>query len=165
MGFFLADLSSLYILVVSCLSVYKMAQVKENEYIAYANEHAGAENINDHRYWVDIGNYDSNYAFDEEHLRMRDGKEGQWSSFPWYWKGGDTYRKRFEKMRIDSDKLFFTGKFIIGGIILNHIISGIDALYLSRINDEIFFSISPKIVYNNTNSISYVLSLKIDINS
>ena len=158
-------LHSEMILGLSCLSAYKMAKVKKNEYITYASEHAAAKEHNDHRYWVDLGNYSSDYAFDAEHLRMRDGKEGQWSSFPWYWKGGDTYRKRFEKMRIDSDKLFFTGKFIIGGIILNHIISGIDALYLSRINDEIFFSISPKIVYNNTNSISYVLSLKIDINS
>ena len=150
------------ILVVSCLSVYKMAQVKENEYIAYANEHAGAENINNHRYWVDIGNYDSNYAFDEEHLRMRDGKEGQWSSYPWYWEGSDTRRKRFEKMRINSDKLFFTGRFLIGGIILNHIISGIDALYLSRIIDEKSYSISPKVEYIN-NNIRYLLSLKVDI--
>ena len=90
------------ILVTSCLSAYKMARVKENEYRAYANEHAGAKKISDHRYWVDIGNYISNHSFDEEHLRMRDGKEGQWSSYPWYWEGGAIFRKRFESMRIDS---------------------------------------------------------------
>ena len=69
------------ILMVGCLSAYKIGDMKRNEYIAFANEHAGAKNISDHRYWVDIGNYNSNQAFDEEHLRMRDGKEGQWSSY------------------------------------------------------------------------------------
>ena len=95
-------------LLFSCLSAYKIGKMKKNEYIAFASEYAGAKNIIDHRYWVDIGNYNSNQAFDEEHLRMRDGKEGQLSLYPWLWDGGDSYRKRFEKMRIDSDKLFFT---------------------------------------------------------
>ena len=129
--------------MVGCLSAYKIGDMKQNEYIAFANEHAGAKNISDHRYWVDIGNYNSNQAFDEEHLRMRDGKEGQWSSYPWFWKSGDSYRKRFEKMRIDSDKLFFTGKFIIGGIILNHIVSGINTLYLTRIKNNERLTLSP----------------------
>ena len=71
--------------------------MEQNEYIAFANEHAGAKNISDHRYWVDIGNYNSNQAFDEEHLRMRDGKEGQWSSYPWLWEGGDSSEKNLKK--------------------------------------------------------------------
>ena len=150
------------ILVTSCLSAYKMARVKENEYRAYANEHAGAKKISDHRYWVDIGNYISNHAFDEEHLRMRDGKEGQWSSYPWYWEGGDIFRKRFERMIIDSDKLLFTGKFIIGGIIFNHIVSGINTLYLTRINNEKSYSLTPKVEFYQ-NDIRYLFSLELDI--
>ena len=150
------------ILIFSCLSAYKIGNMKQNEYITFANEHAGAKNINDHRYWVDIGNYNSNQAFDEEHLRMRDGKEGQWSSHPWFWKGGDGYRLKFEKMRIDSDKLFFTGKFIIGGIILNHIVSGINTLYLTRIDNNKSYSVSPSIeLYNN--DIRYLFKLELDI--
>jgi len=150
------------ILMVGCLSAYKIGDMKKNEYIAFANEHAGAKNISDHRYWVDIGNYSSNQAFDEEHLRMRDGKEGQWSSYPWFWKNGDSYRKRFEKMRIDSDKLFFTGKFIIGGIILNHIVSGINTLYLTRITNKKKYSLSPIIEMHN-DDIRYLFMLELDI--
>ena len=150
------------ILMVSCLSAYKIGDMKRNEYIAFANEHAGVKNINDHRYWVDIGNYNSNKAYDEEHLRMRDGKEGQWTSYPWLWEGGDSYRKQFEKMRIDSDKLFFSGKFIIGGIILNHIVSGINTLYLTRINKNKKLSLSPTIDIHN-NDIRYLLRLELDI--
>ena len=150
------------ILLISCLSAYKIGDMKQNEYIAFANEHAGVKNISDHRYWVDIGNYNSNQEFDEEHLRMRDGKEGQWSAYPWFWKGGDSYRKRFEKMRIDSDKLFFTGKFIIGGIILNHIVSGINTLYLTRIDKNKSYSISPSIELHN-NDIHYLFKLRLDM--
>ena len=151
------------ILFTSCWSAYKFATVKEKEYIAYANEHAGAKYTTDHRYWVDIGNYNSNEDFDEEHLRMRDSKEGQWSSSPWYWEGGEEYRKKFEKMRIDSDKLYFTGRFIIGGIILNHIISGINALYISRVNDK-NYSLSPMVKFHS-NDVQYLLSVKFDIKS
>ena len=148
--------------MISCLSAYKIGDMKQNEYIAFANEHAGAKNISNHRYWVDIGNYNSNQEFDQEHLRMRDGKEGQWSSYPWVWRGGDGYRKRFEKMRIKSDKLFFTGRFIVGGIILNHIVSGINTLYLTRINNKISYSLLPKIeMYNN--DLRYLVKFELSI--
>ena len=150
------------ILMVSCISFYKIGDIKRNEYIAFANEHAGVKYINSHRYWVDIGNYISNQAFDEEHLRMRDGKEGQWSSHPWFWQDGDSYRIRFEKMRIDSDKLLFTGKFIIGGIILNHIVSGINTLYLKRIKNNKRLSLSPNIEIHN-NDLRYLFKLELDI--
>tara|TARA_B100002051_G_scaffold242766_1_gene248193 strand:+ start:528 stop:1142 length:615 start_codon:yes stop_codon:yes gene_type:complete len=149
------------ILMVSCLTAYKIGDIKQNEYIAFANEHAGAKKNSDHRYWVDIGNYNSNQAFDEEHLRMRDGKEGQWSSYPWLWDKGDSYRKQFEKMRIDSDKLFFTGKFIIGGIILNHIVSGINTLYLTRLKNNKRLSLSPTIEINN--NIRYRFKMELHI--
>ena len=151
------------ILFTSCWSAYKFAMVKEKEYIAYANEYAGAKYTTDHRYWVDIGNYNSNEDFDEEHLRMRDSKEGQWSSSPWYWEGGEQHRRKFEKMRIDSDKLYFTGRFIVGGIILNHIISGINALYISRVNDK-NYSLSPMVKFHS-NDVQYLFSLKFDIKS
>ncbi|OUW80144.1 MAG: hypothetical protein CBD77_01080 [bacterium TMED217] len=152
------------ILVASCLTAYKLGEVREKEYIAYANEYAGAKKTGDHRYWVDIGNYNSNEDFDEEHLRMRDGKEGQWAYSPWYWKSGDTTRRNFEKMRINSDKFFFTGRFIVGGIILNHIISGINSLYLSRINNKSNLSLVPKIKFQKYD-VQYLFEFQLNINS
>ncbi len=155
-------INSEVLLFVSCLSAYKIGEIRKNEYIAFANKYAGAKNISDHRYWVDIGNYNSNQEFDEEHLRMRDGKHGQWSSNPWFWEGGDSYRKRFEKMRINSDQLFFTGKFIIGGIIFNHIVSGINTLYLTRTYKKASHSFLPTVEFHN-NIVHYVFKLELDI--
>jgi len=151
------------ILFTSCLSAYKLAGAREKEYIAYANEYAGVKNTNDHRYWVDIGNYNSNEDFDEEHLRMRDGKVGQWSFSPWHWEGGETHRRKFERMRIDSDKLYFTGRFIIGGIILNHIVSGINSLYLFRLKNN-NYSLLPIIKFHS-NNVQYLFSLQFNMKS
>ena len=44
--------------------------------------------------------------------------------------------KKFEEMRIRSDKLSKYGEYTIGIITLNHIISAINSLYLSRLNDN-----------------------------
>ena len=38
-------------------------------------------------------------------------------------------------MRIKSDKYFLVGKFLVGGVIMNHIISSINTLYILRINE------------------------------
>ena len=80
--------------------------------------------------------------YDAEHLRMRDGMEGKWAGRNWQW---DTvkHREKFESMRIQSDRLSLAGQFFIGGIILNHIVSAIDALYLYRLENIESFSVIP----------------------
>ena len=47
--------------------------------------------------------------------------------------------KKFEKMRIESDMYAKYGEYILGVITLNHIISAINSLYLSRLNQNIQF--------------------------
>tara|TARA_S200000501_G_scaffold353209_1_gene372791 strand:+ start:44037 stop:44651 length:615 start_codon:yes stop_codon:yes gene_type:complete len=109
---------------------------QEKKYISFAAKHAGVKtNSKDHKYWVDIGNYESIEFYNDEHLRFREPESTypQGSNSDWYWDDNEN-RKKFENMRIHADKLSLAGNFIIGGIILNHIISSIDALYLVRLN-------------------------------
>lgn len=105
-------------------------------YRAVAAEHAnvivGGKN---HQFWVDIGNYDSQFDYNDEHLRWREfdnlyPRETNWN---WDW---DTEEKRneFEDLRVESDRLKLVGRFFIGGIVLNHIISVIDVYYLKNIS-------------------------------
>ena len=47
------------------------------------------------------------------------------------------HMKKFEEMRIRSDKLSKYGEYTIGIITLNHIISAINSLYLSRLNENV----------------------------
>ena len=105
-------------------------------YKALAADHANViVDGKNHEFWVDIGNYDSQIDYNDEHLRWREfdnlyPNEADWN---WDW---DTEEKRneFEDLRIESDKMKLVGKFFIGGIVLNHIISAIDVYYLKNIS-------------------------------
>ncbi len=133
------------LLLTACFSAFKTSNLIEHKYISYASEHAGATTPINERYWTDIGNYNSSIDFDYEHLRMRDSKEGQWLDHPWDWQLDDYKRKKFENMRIKSDKYFLVGKFLIGGVIMNHIISSINALYILRISEDNTLFLKPSI--------------------
>jgi hypothetical protein len=137
------------VLFAACYSAFKTSDLIEHKYISYAARHAGATTPIDDRYWTDIGNYNTNNDFDSEHLRMRDSKEGQWSDHPWDWQSDHIKRKKFENMRIKSDKYFLVGKFLVGGIIMNHIISSINTLYILRINEDNTLSLKPSIQKSN----------------
>ena len=44
---------------------------------------------------------------------------------------------KFEEMRIRSDKLSKYGEYTLGLITLNHIVSSINSLYLSKVSDNL----------------------------
>jgi len=125
------------VLLLAILGSYSVAQRQDTEYKAYAAEHAGIDPIGkDRQFWVDIGNYSSLFSFNEEHLRWREFKSlyEDNDTWAWAWDSGNN-RERFENMRIASDSWSLRGSFLIGGVVLNHIVSAIDALYLSKISN------------------------------
>ena len=125
------------VLLLAILGSYSVAQRQETEYKAYAAEHAGIDPIGkDRQFWVDIGNYSSLFAFNEEHLRWRDFNALYEDNDTWAWAwDSSNNRERFENTRISSDTWRLRGSFLIGGVVLNHIVSAIDALYLSKISN------------------------------
>ena len=125
------------VLLLAILGSYSVAQRQEKEYKAYAAEHAGIDLIGkDRQFWVDIGNYSSLFTFNEEHLRWRDFNALYEDNDTWAWAwDSSNNRERFENTRIASDTWRLRGSFLIGGVVLNHIVSAIDALYLSKISN------------------------------
>ena len=125
------------VLLLAILGSYSVAQRQETEYKAYAAEHAGIDPFGKNRqFWVDIGNYSSLFTFNEEHLRWRDFNALYEDNDTWSWTwDSSNNRERFENMRIASDIWRLRGSFLIGGVVLNHIVSAIDALYLSKISN------------------------------
>ena len=125
------------VLLLAILGSYFVAQRQETEYKAYAAEHAGIDPIGkDRQFWVDIGNYSSLFTFNEEHLRWRDFNALYEDNDTWAWAwDSSNNRERFENTRIASDIWRLRGSFLIGGVVLNHIVSAIDALYLSKISN------------------------------
>ena len=147
-------------LLLSTLGSYSVAQRQDKEYKAYAVEHAGVSpSGKDKQFWVDIGNYSSLFAFNEEHLRWREFNALYENNDIWAWLwDSNNNRKRFETMRIDSDSWRQRSVFLIGGVVLNHIISAIDVLYLSRISN-----IQKTLVYPNYNPYSNKMEFSLTV--
>ena len=139
----------------ACLGAYTYSHHSMLQYKSFAVEHAGVfSSGKDKKYWVDIGNYIDIENHNSEHLRWRYFDELYDESDGWYWDNVDNMKK-FESMRIRSDYFSKTGEYIIGAIVLNHIISAIDTYYLVRLKNITFFPV----INNGVNEISLRVSL------
>tara|TARA_Y100000748_G_scaffold276475_1_gene252879 strand:+ start:15269 stop:15910 length:642 start_codon:yes stop_codon:yes gene_type:complete len=119
-------------------------EIKRN-YIAFASDHALVDSKDkDHEFWVDIGNYNSVVEYNNEHLRNREANDLYPLNTNWYWRWDNMEnRNSFESKRILSDKLKLVSTFAVGGLLINHIVSSIDALYLKRKSKKNGLSIVP----------------------
>jgi len=134
-------------LITACLGSYTFSGHKKNYAQTFAAEHAGIDaSGKDRRFWVDIGNYDTRDDHNAEHLRFREIDElyEDNNSTHWDWNSKKN-RDHYESIRIQSDRLALTGKFLLGGVVLNHIVSSIDALYLYRLNKVESIKVLPRI--------------------
>ena len=142
--FFLTEIT----LWTTCLSAYSFSYHQENQYKTFAVKHAGILSDNkDHKFWVDIGNYLNLEDHNDEHLRWREMEALYTEDSYWNWDSKKNMEK-FESMRINSDLLALRGKFIIGTIVVNHIVSAINALYLERLGKLQSISVLPYIDKN-----------------
>ncbi len=100
----------------------------------FASVHSGATlgGKND-QFFVNIGNYDNVYEYNDEKLRERDLPDVYDPAAGYFWSWDtDADRARFRSMRVSSDEIFNNSKFVIGAVVLNHIISAINAARLVR---------------------------------
>ena len=119
------------------LGSYTFSKHQKLQYQSFAANHASVNSAHkNHDYWVDIGNYLSLEYHNEEHLRWRQINDIYDQEFNWAWKSKNHMRK-FEKMRIESDQFIKFGEYTLGMITLNHIISSINSLYLTKLNDDL----------------------------
>jgi hypothetical protein len=137
-----------------------IANIKRKNYIAFASKHAAISSSGkNHKYWVDIGNYNSIENYNNEHLRNREMDDLYPDDKKWSWDWDlELNRKKFEDKRIRSDQLELFATFGVGALIVNHLVSSIDALYLKRVSSKKTLSIQP---HNNLllGSVGYSLTL------
>ncbi len=129
----------------------KFSEYEKSKYISFAARHANINFYNkDREFWVDIGNYEDIYNYNQEQLRLRsEDLYDDINEYFWSW-DHDKNRKIFEEMRIKSDFYKKSSQFLIGGLVLNHIISAIDALYLTRLKTPLSFDVTPSLDRNQT---------------
>jgi hypothetical protein len=106
----------------------------EHDYREYAVAHAGVVPFGkDHEFFAAIENYMNITDYNDAKLQQRNLRalypEG--GGYDWQWDGAES-RRRFELMRIRADRARRNSTFMLGGIVLNHIVSGIDAIRAAR---------------------------------
>ncbi len=145
---------------VSSFASFMISRIEEQKYIAFAADHAGVSTDGKNKeFWIDIGNYPSTEEFNTEHLRWRDFEALYPNTDAWQWEWDSKRdRNRFERIRIRSDHWALIGKFLIGGIVINHIVSAIDVLYLKRIALEQQITYAP-LYRTESNQFTYSLSI------
>lgn len=107
----------------------------EDDFIAFAAAHAQIRELSAHedQFWVDLGNFNSVDDFNEEKLRRRDTRSLRDPAGTEFWQW-DTRanRDRFENMRIQRDQASERSSFLVAAVVVNHIISGIHAIWLAK---------------------------------
>ena len=136
------------------------SNIEKKNYIAFASKHAAISSSGkDHKYWVDIGNYNSIENYNDEHLRNREMDDLYPDDKKWSWDWDlESNRTIFENKRIRADQLELFATFSIGALVLNHVVSSIDALYLKKVSTNKSLSIKP---YRNqiSGSVGYSFTL------
>ena len=123
-------------LLATCLGSYYFSDKQIKNYKSFSAYHAGVNISNkNHKYWVDIGNYMNYGDYNQEHLRFRESEDLYLDAQQWSW-DLEINRKKFKKMRINADIMKRRFNFIIGSIIINHIVSSIDVHYLKGVKNN-----------------------------
>lgn len=102
----------------------------EHDYKLFAKAHAGVDiSGKDHEYFVDIENFNNLENYNQYKMQQRSLNEvyPENDQYNWEWDSQDN-RFKYSKMRIDSDSAYRHSLFMVGGIVINHIVSSIDAV-------------------------------------
>lgn len=108
------------------------------DYRVYAEVHAGINSDGkNHDYFVDIGNYDSMTQFNEVQQLERDYDSiYSGDNYEWSW-DSENNRNTFEDLRIQSDRFKHNAVYFAGAIVVNHLVSAIDAARFNRLNQNL----------------------------
>lgn len=104
----------------------------EDEYKVFATDHARIDaGDKPHKFFVNIGNYDNIHDYNAVKLNYRQLDDVYPDSYAWDW-DSDANRHDFKMMRIRADNANYGALFMLGTILVNHIVSAIDAVWVSR---------------------------------
>lgn len=106
----------------------------KDEYHTYAVQYAGVKpQGKDKQYWIDIGKYNSLYDFNEQRRRDRffSALYPENEDYFWLW-DEENNRLRYDGKRIHAQEISNQDVYFYASILLNHLVSGINALRLAR---------------------------------
>ncbi len=110
------------------------ANISKNNYQSFATLHAEVISKNkSEQYWIDIGNSENIYKFNEQRLRLRDikGTYPETDDYFWQWDSKENI-KSYNSLRVKEHNWQDRATFMIGAFILNRLVSVIDMIRLIR---------------------------------
>ena len=117
------------VLWVTLGSVHWYATWLQNDARSFAiqNAHIGTPRDDD-QYYIDLGNFISSAAYDEQAGRDRQYFKiyGTTSPYRWQWDSPEL-REQYRQLRVSSDEMFNNTRFVAAAIGVNHVISAINA--------------------------------------
>ncbi|MBD3224552.1 MAG: hypothetical protein GF313_07470 [Caldithrix sp.] len=105
-----------------------------DEYRVFAVEHADVNpSGKDKQYWIDIGKYNDIYAYNEQRQRDRRFSDmyAETDVNYWNWQSKEL-RFRYDGKRIQASEIANREVYFFTAILLNHLVSGINAMRLAR---------------------------------
>lgn len=104
----------------------------------FASVHSGAMiDGKDDRYYVSLGNFLDTYEHNEKQLRDRELDNIYDVNAGYYWRwDSDVNRKEYRSMRVSSERVLSNSQFIIATIVVNRILSAINAARLTRLYNQ-----------------------------
>ncbi|NOZ62040.1 MAG: hypothetical protein GXO74_10200 [Calditrichaeota bacterium] len=109
----------------------------KNDARTYAADHSNASiNGKPSQFFVNLGLYDDVDQYNDAQQRMRHfDKMYSDPDYSWYW-DSDANRRRYERMRIASDRAVNRSVLVLGSILANHLISAIDAVWQTHVYNK-----------------------------
>lgn len=89
------------------------------------------------QYYVDIGNFRDVFEYNEKQLRDREVQNLYDPDGGFFWRWEDEgFRLRYRELRVSSDAVFNNSRFVIGAIIVNHVLSALNAARLTAAHNR-----------------------------
>ncbi len=124
------------------------ANWKKDRYITYAQTNGGITTANkDDNYYATIGQYMNIDDYNNEKAFERNfGDMYNVNAYFWKWNTGEE-RKAYREMWVSSEQSFNNLRFVVGALILNRVVSAINAVrsvsrYNKKIQEEVGWNVS-----------------------
>ena len=123
---------------ISYFSFRQYGKWMQNDARSFAANHSGASiSGKDDRFFVNLGNFLDTYEHNEKQLRDRELDNVYDVNAGYYWRwDSDMNRKEYRAMRVSSERVFSNSQFIIATIVVNRILSAINAARLTRVYNQ-----------------------------
>ena len=144
------------------MNVY--ANWQKDRYISYSQSNASVSSEGkDEDYYATIGEYSSIDQYNDEKALERNFDE-MYNTEKYFWKWNtSTEQKTYKSMWVSSEQTFNDVRFVVGALLLNRVISAINAVrlvsrYNNNLSQEVGWNVSLGLQNNPDNSSSYKIN-------